>query len=296
MKSTSLLKHCIIICFISIHLNVKAQSDQQTAFQVTVTGQGQPMILIPGATCSGAVWDEMVARYKKKYQCHVITLAGYAGVAPISNPPYLETFETDLIKYFQDHKLNHVILVGHSIGGFIALSIAASADPRLEKVILVDALPFLAEVMSPGAGKGFNEVQAKFLLDGYNKMNDVQLKGAQFQVAKSLCADSSKWDRISAWGAASDRKTKAYSMTEMLGRDLRQQISTVKVPVLVMAAFKPVAAYPQFTKENVLATYQGQYAACKPCLVKVTSSSKHFIMYDEPAWFYKETDSFLDLK
>ena len=53
-------------------------------FTVQVVGKGKPMLLIPGLTCPGAVWDETVAYYQKQYQCHIISLAGFGGNAGCS--------------------------------------------------------------------------------------------------------------------------------------------------------------------------------------------------------------------
>ena len=58
----------------------------QDAFRVKVTGHGKPMILIPGLSSSGEVWDTTVARYKDRFECHVLTLAGFAGVPRIEAP------------------------------------------------------------------------------------------------------------------------------------------------------------------------------------------------------------------
>ena len=41
----------------------------QQPFQVQVTGHGRPVILIPGLSCPGEVWDSTVAHYKDNYQC-----------------------------------------------------------------------------------------------------------------------------------------------------------------------------------------------------------------------------------
>lgn len=56
------------------------------AFQVAVSGQSTPLVLIPGLASSGQVWQGTVARLcgpKSGRQCHVLMLAGFAGVAPI---------------------------------------------------------------------------------------------------------------------------------------------------------------------------------------------------------------------
>src|ERR1043165_8333378 len=59
-----------------------------TPFKVTVTGHGRPMILISGLVSDGAVWDGLVARYRDRYEMHVMTLAGFAGVPPVGAADY----------------------------------------------------------------------------------------------------------------------------------------------------------------------------------------------------------------
>ena len=223
----------------------------------------------------------------------MFTLAGYAGTAPLNNGPYLETFKTELINYIKTNNLSNVILVGHSIGGFLSLWIASELHERLNKLVIVDALPFFAGTFNPNAKPGFDETQAKTLLEAYNKMDDAQLKTTQLLTARTLCADSTYWDQIATWGAQSDRKTLAYTITEMMGNDLRTQIADIKVPVLAMAAYMPVKEYPQFTKEYASSTFTQQYANCSTCKIVVSPPAKHFIMYDAPEWFLQEIDTFI---
>lgn len=284
MKKTHLFLVLVIILFSSAHA--------QKPFKVTITGKGQPILFIPGATCSGDVWQATVAHYAQNYECHVFTLAGYAGTTPLSEGPYLEIFKSSLISYIKTNNLQHIILVGHSIGGFLSLGIASELHERLEKLVIVDALPFYAGVINPNASKGFNKEQAQTMLMAYNNMNDQQLKASQLQVTRTLCADSTKWDMIAEWGARSDRRTMAYTINEMMGNDLRDTIASIKVPVLVLAAYQPLPQYPQFTKEYVEATFKKQYSQCKTCTIHVSPAAKHFIMYDSPEWFLQEIDTF----
>ncbi len=274
-----------------IGFTAKAQATK--AFEVKVTGKGQPVLFIPGATCSGAEWDETVAHLKGKYQCHVLTLAGYAGTKPMAEGPYLETYKNEIKRYIADNRLEHVIIVGHSIGGFLGIWIASEMKDHLAKVVVVDALPFLAAVQNPNPKTGFDEATAKAMLDRYNMMDSAQMIKSQTVVAGYMCLDSTRWSSIAKWGQQSDKKTMAYSMTEMLGNDLRGTIAKISVPVLVMDAWAPNAQYPQFTKEYARQAYTDQYKECKTCTVHITDRSKHFIMYDEPAWFYKELDTFI---
>lgn len=284
----------ILVLALLVTITTKAQ--QPKAFEVKVTGKGQPIIFIPGATCGGDEWDETVAHLGGKYQCHVLTMAGYAGARPLENGPYLETYKKQIEQYISDNKLQHVIIVGHSIGGFLAIWMASEMKDRLEKVVVVDAMPFYALVMNPNAKAGYDEAKAQAAYERYGKMDSAAFKVNQSFMARFMCLDSTRWDKIVAWGMHSDRRTMAYTMTEMMSNDLRETVANIKVPVLVMDAWAPNPQYPAFTQEHALKAYQDQYKACKTCTVHITDYSKHFIMYDEPQWFYKELDTFIGAK
>ena len=283
---------CILCSFI-----VNGQSKKYTAFQVKVTGQGQPVLLIPGATCSGDEWNETVAHLGGKYQCHVLTIAGFSGVAPLAGAPYLSQIKDQIAQYIVDEKLDNVILGGHSIGGFFSLWIASEMKDHLQKVIVVDAMPFFAGANNPAAADTFSEAQAKSMFARYNAMDDKQLKTSQLMTAKFMCLDSTRWDMIATWGVKSDKKTMAYAITEMMSKDMRKLISKITVPVLVLAAYHKMPQYPQFTRESVVEVYKDQYKECTKCVVHTADdNTAHFIMYDNPQWFYKEMDTFLKSK
>ena len=71
----------LILLILTLLITVK-KSFSQKYFTVEVKGTGKPMILIHGIYCTGDVWKETVKYYEKKYECHVITLAGFGGTTP----------------------------------------------------------------------------------------------------------------------------------------------------------------------------------------------------------------------
>src|ERR1700712_1350159 len=121
---------------------------QQKSFRVELYGQGQPIILIPGYSCSGDVWKETVDNLKAHYQLHVLTLAGFAGVPPIDTP-ILKTIKNDLIKYVKDNHLNKPVLIGHSLGAFMSLWVASEEPSLFSKIICVDGVPFVSSMTNP---------------------------------------------------------------------------------------------------------------------------------------------------
>ena len=121
------------------------------AFQVAVTGQGAPVILIPGLASSGEVWQATVARLcgpAQRRQCHVLSLAGFAGVAPIAGD-LLAQAEAQLAAYIGDKQLGKPAIIGHSLGGFLALKLAIDHPQQAGKLVIVDALPALGAVQLP---------------------------------------------------------------------------------------------------------------------------------------------------
>jgi N-formylmaleamate deformylase len=297
MSNRTLFKLFAFIAFCLFLATHSIAAGKYTAFTVKITGHGQPVILIPGATCSGDEWRETVAHMGNKYQYHVLTLAGYAGTPALAGGPYLLTVKDQIEQYIADNKLHDVILVGHSIGGYLSLLLATEMKTSLQQVVIIDAMPFFAGARNPNAADTFSEGQAKAMLASYNQMSDSALMSNQRNAAKFLCLDSTKWDMIATWGVRSDKKTMAYTMCEMLGSDLRKKIADIHVPVLVLAAYAQSPQYPQYTRQYVTDMYGDQYKACTACIVHVAEgNTKHFIMYDNPVWMYAEIDTFLKAK
>lgn len=87
---------------------------QHPAFEVEVSGYGQPIILIPRYSCSGEVCNETVSHLKKKYQLHVLTLAGFSTAKPIQDDEILATVKSQIIQYVKDQKMIKPVVIGHS--------------------------------------------------------------------------------------------------------------------------------------------------------------------------------------
>ncbi len=98
--------------------------------------------------------------------------------------------------------------------------------------------------------------------------------------------------QVSAIGKKSDNKTQAEVMYEMFTTDLRQNVAAIDCPVLLLGAW---IAYKDYgvTSESTKAAYTAQVANVKNAKVEITDTGKHFIFYDEPAWFYDRVDAFL---
>lgn len=264
-----------------------------TSFKVAVTGQGPSMLLIPGLTCSGEVWQQTVAHYQGRYQCHVLTLAGFAGHPALPGGPtdhYLQTVRNEVIAYIQAQRLRKPTLVGHSLGGFTALWVSATAPELVGPVVIVDALPFIGAIMDPAATAESTRPQAEAQRQ---QMGPGRLPAAvQKQMLASMITSPAHLETAAAWGQASDPATTAQAMFEMNTTDLRADLARIQAPVLVLGAWAGYQAYGA-TKASVQQTYDLQYAQLPQKRIALSEAGKHFLMWDDPQWLLQEVDAFL---
>jgi N-formylmaleamate deformylase len=269
------------------------------SFSVKISGHGAPMILIPGLSSSGETWKGTVAHYEGRYTCYVLTLAGFAG-QPAIQAPLLSTVRDDLAIYIEKHHLKKPVIVGHSLGGNIALGLAARHPDLVGPVVIVDSLPFYAN-----AWFQVNTLdEAKPMIEGMKKGLDDQTQDQYEQGVRSgvytkyMASTPSDQQTLIQWGLASDPKTVHGAMLELVSEDLRPELANIKAPTLVLGTWSGLHDQLQLnginiTKEQVTQVFQRQYANLPQMHFALADKARHFIMWDDPAWFFQELDAFL---
>lgn len=264
----------------------------QPAFEAKVTGHGTPMILIPGLASSGETWDSTVARYKNRYECHVLTMAGFAGVPRIA-APVLDHYRDGIAAYIREKGLNKPVIVGHSLGGFLALSIAAKYPDLPGRIVIVDADPFLAGIMDPDTTPE-KAKEAGEQMRGYmsqQSQGDYERYVKSGMSTRAMVTKDSDLDRLIAWGLASDRTAVTDAFAEMMGADLRADLDKIQCPALVLTTWIGYKEYTDHAKTE--ANVKAQYARLKGVDIEITDKARHFIMWDDPDWMFAKMDKFL---
>jgi len=264
----------------------------QAPFQVKVTGHGQPMILIPGLSSSGETWDTTVEHYKDRYECHVLTVAGFAGV-PRVPAPMLDHVRDSLAEYIQQKRLDHPVIVGHSLGGFVTLALASKYPGLPGKLVIVDSYPFFAGVMdsdaTPAKAKETAAQMRQYM--GAQTQDDYERYVKSGLATRSMVASEANFDRLVAWSLASDRTAATDAMAELFAADLRDDLANIKSPTLVLGSW---IGFKQYTdRARTEANLHRQYAKLAGAQIEVTDTAHHFIMWDDPNWMFALMDRFL---
>jgi len=245
---------------------------EPTAFGVLVVGTGRPIIFIPGLGSPGEVWNETVEHLANDHECHVITLSGFAGRPPIEEP-LSSAVRRDLTRYIRSRGLDHPILVGHSMGGFIALWLAGSFPENIGPVIIVDAGPALSGDLE----------EAKGLRDRWAKASDQEFAAQAKYMYAGMATDPKRLEEISTLAAKSDRQTIGDAIFEMMSTDLTDLLEDIRAPVLFVLA------------DGVFQTrIKKQAEPIRDKEIVVVPRARHFVMIDDPKRFFAAVDAFLE--
>jgi len=283
-----------VLFFASVLLMAQApvQAAAPTAFSVDVSGDGAPVILIPGLSSPGAVWDGTVQHLcvQQHHQCHVLSLAGFAGTAPIAEP-LLPAVEQQLSDYIAAHHFDHPIVIGHSMGGFLGMKLAADHPEQVGRLIIVDALPALGATQLPTITREQLRQVGAGMRDQMLRASDAEQAANSARVIRTMASKPADVERIIGWSASSDRRTIASSMYQMMTDDMRDDIARIKAPTLVLGTW---IAYKDYgSKEQFEDTFKSQYQKLSGATIEMSDTARHFIMYDDADWLYARIDHFL---
>ncbi|WP_394538181.1 alpha/beta hydrolase [Lysobacter enzymogenes] len=269
----------------------QAAAERFQDLSVEVVGKGRPVLMIPGLNSGAETWRETCAALQAdKVQCHLIQLPGFAGApaAEAKAEVFTDAMRDRLLAYIEQRKLKRAVVMGHSLGGFVALRMGMAAKPgAIDRLIIVDTLADMSAVMQPGAGpeavrKGAEAMRAQMLgqdAEHYRRGIAAAVQG--------MTHDQARVQTLIRWGEASDRATTAQAMFEMMATDLRPQLQQVRVPTVVLASW---AGYARFgaTQDSTAALYRDQYAKLDGVRIELSKDGYHFLMWDDPQWLQEQ--------
>jgi pimeloyl-ACP methyl ester carboxylesterase len=257
---------------------------QSFAIRVKKSGAGPPVIFLPGFITPGSVWDETSKNLTGKHESHFVSYAGFNGIDPIPMPWY-EAIKKELIAYTKINRLTHLTLIGHSMGANLAVDLAAEVGSMVDRVVIVDALACMREVMMPGVpaeGIGYESKYNQQMLEA----SEETFEKNAIMMAEGMSTNPAKHELLKSWILKADRKTYVYGYTDLLKLDVRPALLSISVPVLILAAPFP-------SKEAVLPNCEKQYATLANKTIRIAPGGRHYIMFDQPQWLYDEINSFL---
>ncbi|MEA3000641.1 MAG: hypothetical protein QOH04_2984 [Sphingomonadales bacterium] len=248
-----------------------------TRFSVEVVGTGRDVILIPGLTASKEVWRGTVAAVPG-YRYHLVQVSGFAGAPARGNAQgdVVAPLAEELARYIQAAKLRRPAIVGHSMGGTLAMMVAARHPALVGRVMVVDMLP------QPAGLLGARAADLRGLSGLLRGLGSTEEGRGLIDSAIRLFGDDQ------AVNTRSDPDVVARVTHELAVTDLTPELPRIRAPLTVLYA----VADPAFAVSTDR-TYAGAYAAVPALRLIRIDRSGHMIMRDQPARFREALKAFL---
>lgn len=133
-----------LIAHIGIPIAIEYVSVLGHEINYAVCGNGKPLILIHGANIGWGEWYANIAALAKQYRVFALDLPGSGNSSKIDFLSFdPEKDFVEVVEHFiLEKQLTDVTMLGHSIGGWVALRVAARGYVPLHALILVNALGF----------------------------------------------------------------------------------------------------------------------------------------------------------
>lgn len=243
--------------------------------------RGRPLILIPGLASGSWVWQDTVRAFSPDHAVYVLTLPGFDGRPPAGPAPFAAA-RAAVETLIATRRLDKPVLVGHSLGGILALAVAEDKPAAVGGVVSIDGLPVM-----PGAEDMTPEQRAQFAEKTRARIGQPQ--PAQFAAQQQGymrtigVLDMDKADALAQLSARSDPASVGLWAADVLTVDLRGQLKAIQAPVLAVVPYFDLDGAQQGLTAPAKADYYRALLDGTPKLQVVTvAPARHFAMFDQP--------------
>ncbi|NHK28738.1 alpha/beta hydrolase [Parvularcula flava] len=270
---------------------VWAAEPEAKRVSIETAGEGEVVYFLPGLMSSPDVFDEAVATVGD-IAAKKVRFAGMAGTPPVAEPsPYIAPAVEALAGEIAARDAGQVRLVGHSMGGLVALLLAAEHPELVHSVLVVDSVPFLPALFQPGISADAAAQQGAVMAMQMKNATPEQFAGFVASGLNRQASGEADRQMILEAAKASDQASAAAVTGEMLSTDYSAELAGLAVPVTVLV---PHHAGIGVSEEALLGVYQGQYAGLENVTFIVVPDSRHFIMLDQPDAFAEALQDFIE--
>lgn len=123
-----------------------------------ITGEGAPLIVLHGLFGSLDNLGGITRRLEDSWQIHALDLRNH-GSSPHTEDMSYPAMADDVVAYMDAQGISKASLLGHSMGGKVAMQVALSYPERVSAVIAADIAPVAYEPRHDSILEGLNSLE-----------------------------------------------------------------------------------------------------------------------------------------
>lgn len=282
----------VLIVLMLTPLSAAAQTAfQSTRIAVEARGRGPDVVLIPGLASTPDVWRRIADRLDDTHRVHLVSIRGFGPLAPGANArgAVSAPVAAEIRRYITSQNLRRPALIGHSMGGQLALRVAADMGDGVGRVMVVDASPFFPSLVRTDATVGDVEPIARIAYQAVQFLDDRTLRsqsralGVELGGAADTLFDSMGWQ-------GGDRQVLAQGLYEVMTLDLRGRLRDIRAPLTVVYGSSSDRNSPRHDLGRLL---RASYANLPTARFEPIAGAEHMVMIDQPTRFAAAVDRFL---
>lgn len=205
--------------------DIKLENGVRLRYAEQGNESGLPVILLHGYSDSSFSYSRVMPLMDEKYRVFALDQRGHGeSDRPASGYKFAD-FASDVVAFMNAKDLKKAVIVGHSMGSFIAQHLAVNVPERVEKIVLIGSAATIRNDVVFDLQKEVKNledpVSVEFIREfqtgtAYNKLPD--------EFMDRVIAESQKLP-AQVW-----RKT----MAGMLAADSRSELGKIKAPTLIL--------------------------------------------------------------
>lgn len=215
-----------------------------TRLHVTDSGNGPPVLLLHGLSCTGRMWGEVRSLLLASRRVIVADLRGHGASRPAVNDFSLNRQADDVRQLVEGLDLRNAEVLGHSAGGYAVLAFAARhptvVQERLRGIVTVGTSGSLIHARERAVLK-FSATRAFYALYGIGPVGRRLIRLGAF----GDHPPEGSIEETRQMTLACPRQTKVAWVRAIVGSAIQDQLADLRVPLVAATGSRDLTVTPK---------------------------------------------------
>ncbi|MGV8136666.1 MAG: alpha/beta fold hydrolase [Mangrovibacterium sp.] len=260
--------------------------------------EGKKIVIVHGLYGSSDNWLTVAKKLGVNHHVYLVDQRNH-GHSPKSDVHTYESMKEDLAEFFEKHKLDKSIVIGHSMGGKSAMAFAADYPEHIEKLVVVDIAPKDYYLL----GENSQYYQHQYILQ---TLTEVQQNSNQFKSRDDIAnflqlkLDGKELVQFLLKSMYRDKETKQFKCRlniETLNNSLDEIISGVderyfsdRIPIMKYPVLFIKGEQSEYIREEDFGLIRKIYPEA---LLKIIPNAGHWLHAEQPVRFMEALQDFI---